>query len=202
MPPKKSKTKRKVRRRSTVNNPPGPDVIVYRGPTRLPETINPEIKTVELHQGGLVSSSAGTIIDSNLSSNGVRSAGDDFSGWAGLYREYRVLGIRFEYHPNIVDAVIAATVYTPVYTVIDRNDTSATGTYANVESNTSLEIFTLQQKWMRQAKMFSTTEANFISVAVDPPSYFVIKFFATGLTASTNYGRYLSRWIVQFRTRD
>jgi len=201
---KKSKSSKRGRggRGTTFSNTPGASVIKYGGPSRLPENVHPEIKTVELHSGGVLTSTAGGVIDTNVTSSTVRTLGDDFSSWAALYREYRVLAIRLEYHPDVIGASIAAILYKPVYTVVDRLDASAIAAYANVESNTSLRIFTLNTTWFREAKMEDTSEADFISVAADPASFFVCKYFATGLTATTQYGRFLYRYICQFRTRD
>jgi len=201
---KKSKSTKRGRgvRGNTFSNTPGASVIKYTGPSRLPENVHPEIKTVELHAGGVLTSTAGGVIDTNVSSNTVRTLGDDFSSWAALYREYRVLAIRLEYHPDVIGASIAAILYKPVYSVVDRLDAAAIAAYANVESNTSLRIFTLNTAWFREAKMEDTSEADFISVGADPTSFFVCKYFATGLTATTQYGRFLYRYILQFRTRD
>lgn len=203
----KRKPKQSMRKRgkgsgaNPISNPPGPSTIVYRGPSRLPEQVTPEIKTVELHSGASFTSTAGGVVDVNGFSSQVRTLGDDFSSWAALYREYRVLAVRYEFHPNVIGATIGAILYTPIYTVVDRLDTSSVAAYANVESNTSLSIYTLNQKWMREAKMFDISEADFVAVTADGPAY-GIKCFVTGLTASTNYGRSLIRWVVQFRTRD
>jgi len=193
---------RNVNNMRNVSNPPGANVIRYNGPSRLPENVHPEIKTVELHDGVSVTSTAGGVVDANLFSSQVRTLGDDFSSWAGLYREYRVLAVRLEYHPDVIGATVSTLLYKPVYTVVDRLDTSAIAAYANVESNTSLRIFTLNQPWFREAKMEDTSEADFIQVNSDSPSPFGVKFFVTGLTPSTAYGRTLGRWVVQFRTRD
>jgi len=201
---KKQKSARKSgnNMRKNVSNPPGANIIRYNGPSRLPENVHPEIKTVELHDGSAVTSSAGGVIELNATSSNVRTLGDDFSSWALLYREYRVLAIRLEYHPDVLGATIAALLYKPIYTVVDRLDNSAVGAFTNIESNTSLRIFTLNQPWFREAKMEDTSEADFIAASADSTSPFSIKGFTTGVTATTTYGRILIRWVVQFRTRD
>jgi len=201
---KKSKSRKSGNRSSlsNVSNPPGANIIRYRGPSRLPENVHPEIKTVELHNAFSVTSTAGGVIDINAFSSQVRTLGDDFSSWAALYREYRVLSVRSEFHPDVIGATITSLLYKPIYTVVDRIDTSAVAAFANIESNTSLRIFTLNQPWFREAKMEDTSEADFIAVNTDSPSPFGIKMFTTGVTASTAYGRQLDRWVVQFRTRD
>jgi len=195
--------KRRGRSRNTggvSNVGPNANVITYSGPSKLPERVEPEIIRVEVHSGGAVTSSGGGVVDTNVTSSTVRTLGDDFSSWAAVYREYRVLSIRVEYHPDVTGASIAAILYKPVYTVVDRLDASASTSYANIESNTSLEIFTLQVPWMREAKMSDTLESNFVSVAQDGAIY-SIKYFSTGLTATTTYGRYLYRYVLEFRTR-
>jgi len=208
----RNKTKRNNKNKNKTNNQgiPGPmsQITAYSGPTRLPVSMQPEVRTEQLQIQLPVTSTAGGVIDGfasiGTSSSVVRSVASDFSSWSGLYREYRVLSLRAEYHPNVKDAVpvAGAIIYQPVYSVVDRDDLSAVGAINNIISNSSLELHTLNEPWVRETKMQSIGESNFVGVATDPTSFFVVKIFATGVSASASYGTILVRWLLQFRTRD
>jgi hypothetical protein len=183
--------------------------VVYTGPSIMPTRISPETDRRELHFQMNVTSSAGGLIDNNFTSasgtTGARQAAIQFTGWQ--FREYRVLAMRVEYHPSYVNCnplVAAGTnaLCAPFYTYIDRNDASPAGALANFVDNSSVRIHSLQQPWMREAKMNETGEAQFMGGTVDFSQYYTIKYFATGLSATTTYGHFYVRWIVEFRTRD
>jgi len=181
-------------------------VVQYTGPARLPEKVLPEIRTEQLQYVFAASSSAGGVLDgiaATATSSSVRSNGADFPDWAQLFREYRVRSLLLEYHPNVVNATAAAPVlYSPVFTVIDRLDTSSVAAFTNIVSNTSMEIFALDSEWSRETKAISTGEADFTATSSDPTKFFAVKVFSTGLSASATYGYFLLRWVVEFRTRD
>jgi len=210
----RSKQGKKVQsNKGNVNNPPGVNMIVYRGPSKLNERVNPEYKTFELHAFAQATTIVTTgAIDLNVSSNTVRTLANDFSSFAALYREYRVLAIRVEFIPMFendhvgtpatTSAVPPPILYFPFVTVIDRDDASAIGLLNNVASNTSLRIFPINCRWMREAKMDSTVEAEFIPVNSDPAAFFAIKFATEGsYAAATNLGIFYYTYIVQFKTR-
>jgi len=205
MVPKKRRSRKRSSNSSSggslVAQGPNPQSIIYNGPSKLPEQVKPEYQVFEMHYDAQAAATAGTVWDLTVTGAQVRSNAFEWSDFAGSFREYRVLSLRYEYNPNVINAVNSSINYTPVYSVVDRDDASASGSYANIVTNTSLRVFTMQRMYAREAKMESTFEAEFISVAGDPAAYFSIKNYSTGLTASQVYGRYLVRWIVQFRTR-
>jgi hypothetical protein len=200
-----SSARRFGNRNAQTNGPPA-TTLVYRGPSRLPTSVTPEIREVSLRAFLSVSSAAAAITDFVLQSNLVRTLGADFSSWASLYREYRVLSLRTDFTPAYKEALNGAqqlATGTAVWsTVIDRDDASATSGIANVLSNDSLRQFPINTAWYRQAKMNSPGEAEFISVAADPAQFFVIKA-NLGVAAPTAvaWGNFITTWVVQFRTR-
>jgi len=185
---------------------PHPDAktITYTGPTILPFSVRPPMDVVELHAEGSFNSSAGGIVDTHVSTTTVRTVANDFSEWASVYSEYRTLSIRLEFYSNTPGGPASGLAYAPVYTVITRDSLSTIANYANVVNNSSLRVYGLTQNWVRSAKMDSTEEASFTTVTADPAigESYQIKYFATGLTATTSYGRFIYRYIVQFRTRQ
>jgi len=200
--------RRKTRRRndSAQSNGPPANVLVYRGPSLLRTGVNPEIREVSLRAALAFSSSAAALTDVVLTSHTVRTLGADFSSWASLYREYRVLSLRADFTPAYINSLNGAqslATGTAVWTtVIDRDDQSVSSGINNILSNDSLRQFPVNKPWFRNAKMSSPGEAEFISIATDPAQYFVIKA-NLGVAAPTAvaWGYFITTWVVQFRTR-
>lgn len=186
-----------------------PDVALYTGPSIYPTTIQPETDTRELHYFVAATSSAGGVIDqvfsSSASSVGVRSLAITFSNFTN-WREYRVLSLRVEYHPSYINCnpqtgTPATALATPFWTIVDRDDASSAGSYANIADVSSLRIHSLMQPWVRVAKQNQFGEGNFVLITADNTEFFSIKAFSTGLSANTTYGHFYVRWIVQFLQR-
>jgi hypothetical protein len=183
--------------------------VIYTGPSIMPTSITPETDRRELHFEVPATSTAGGVIDGNFTSasgtTGVRQSSVQFTSWQ--FREYRVLALRVEYHPsyqNCNPLVAAGTnaLCSTFWSYIDRNDASPSGSYANFIDNSSNRVHSLMVPWVREAKMNEVGESMFISISADFTQYYTIKYFATGLSASTTYGNFYVRWIVEYRTRD
>jgi len=198
----------RIRKRVQGAQSNGPSAITlsYNGPSRLRTKVQPEIREVSLRALLSFSSAAAAITDQNFTSHTVRTLGADFSAWATLYREYRVLSLRVDWTPayqkSLNNAQALATGTAVWTTVIDRDDNAAISGLANVVSNDSLMLFSANVPWFRIAKMSSPLEAEFISIATDPSQFFVIKT-ELGVAAPTSvaWGTFITNWIVQFRTR-
>lgn len=161
---------------------------------------------MSLRAFALLSTNAAALTDFVFTSHTVRTLGADFSAWASLYREYRVLSLRTDYVPayqnSLNNAQALATGTAVVSTVIDRDDQAASSGLANILSNDSLRQFSINRPWFRMAKMNSPGEAEFVQIATDPAQYFVIKV-NIGVAAPTSvaWGDFITTWVVQFRTR-
>jgi hypothetical protein len=201
-----STAKRFGNRRSPQTNGPPASVLVYRGPSLLRTGVVPEIREVSLRAFLTISTAGAAITDFVFQSNNVRTLGADFSSWASLYREYRVLSLRADYTPayeNSLNTAQALATGTAVWTtVIDRDDASPTAGIANVISNDSLRQFSITRRWFRNAKMNSPGEGEFVINTADPVQYFTIKC-NIGVAAPTSvaWGQIVTTWLVQFRTR-
>lgn len=193
-------------RAGAPSNGPPATTLVYRGPSLLRTLSVPEIREVSLRASKSLSSSAAAITDDVFTSNSVRTLGADFSAWASLYREYRVLSLRVDFTPaftqSLNNAQALATGTAVFSTVVDRDDSSPIVALANVLSNDSLRLFPVNQHWFRFTQMNSPGEAEFIPIGSDPAQYFSIKA-NLGVAAPTSvaWGIYITNWIVQFRTR-
>lgn len=77
----------------------GTDMVVYRGPIRIGNSVQPQSVRVNLKQVFNVSSAAAGYLE--VYSNTTRPASTpEWASMASNFREYRVLGIRSEYVPN------------------------------------------------------------------------------------------------------
>jgi len=192
--------------RGAPSNGPAANVLVYNGPSLLRTGVVPEIREVSLRSQTTVSTTAAGVTDFVFSSSTVRSNGADFSAWASLYREYRVLSLRSEFTPaytgTLNNAQALATGTAVWSTVVDRDDTSPITALANVISNDSLRQFSMNMRWFRIAKMNSPGEAEFVPIGTDPAQFFVIKA-NVGVAAPTSvaWGIIITTWVVQYRTR-
>jgi hypothetical protein len=158
-----------------------------------------------------------------LSSNpgGVSAVVQDMSmvgfiGWTSfstVYDEFRVLAMEAEYFPN--NRYSKATVIcTPGVGVIDRDSNAPLGSFSQAFGYASARIFSLEDPWTDRKeyvgssvpsmkyKMVGTEESLWVTTAVPAPAtHPAIKFYFSGLSASTQYGMLLQRALVQFRGR-
>lgn len=193
------KHKKSVRSRKSDN--PGPSVQVYKGPI-IPKPMKEQAEAypVPLRFTGLISSTAGGVIDAYYSSDPNSYGLADWTSMVSLYGEYRVLGMEVEYAPyNRYSKV--STVCTPLMVLTDREaPTSNLGSYATAMSHESARILTLEDPWKHVIKMQNAEESQFITTASTSAKY-SCKFYADGLSVSTVYGRSFVVLLIQFRGR-
>ncbi len=174
---------------------------VYKGPVILkPMKEEQELYTVPLVFTGLITSTAGGIIDAYYSSDPNSYALTEWTNLIALYGEYRVLGLEVRFYPfNRYSK--STTVCTPLAVLIDREaPTSTLGSYQTAASHESSRILSLEDPWKESAKMQNTDESTFLSTSSTVPKY-SIKFYADGLSVSTTYGRVFVNLLIQFRAR-
>lgn len=187
---------------------PSEVAVKYTGPIwdrRFRENRN--LVVVDLIAQGAISSSAGGIINNVFTSGSV--TWPTFSTWAGLYDEYRVLGMQLEFFPSNRYSK-ATTVCNPGYGVVDHADSAALTTYAQAATYASARILSLEDPWTDRSeyrgssvpslviRMDGVEEAQWLPVA-STSSFLAIKLYFNGLTASTGYGMFMLRGLVQFR---
>lgn len=207
---KKIKSRKRNSRGVVFTPNENPAMVVYSGPSRMPTRVTPEVTTRELHALVTITSTAGGVIDGNITSafgaNGVRQLATSFTSYSGTWREYRVLSARIEYHPAYINcnpqsAGPANAILVPFWHIVDRDDNSSSASFGNIQDNSSLRIGALMIPFSRDAKMGSVGESQFVETSADNSNYFALKWFTTGVTASTTFGQIFVRWIVEFKTR-
>jgi len=176
---------------------PSPNVLQYFGPVKFQfETLQLSTYTTVIAGEAALSSDAGGSIAS------VWTNSPNVSGvWgsiANLFDEYRTLAFRVEYYPhNKYNRGVSVTTQ-PILVVLDMDNSTALTSYTSGTYFSSAKMFTMDDKWVYEGKMSGVTDGQFITTA-SPTPFAWIKSWATGLTASTNYGLLLFYWRVQLR---
>lgn len=194
---KKHKSNKKSNHRATV----GATSQAYNGPV-IPKPMKKEqeLYTVPLIFTGLISSTAGGIIDAYYSSDPNSYSLTEWTNLVALYGEYRILGMEVRYYPSNRYSK-TTTLCTPLVVVVDREaPTSALGSYQSAAAHESSRILSLEDPWRESVKMQGADEALFLSTTATSAKYSV-KFYADGLSVSTAYGRAFVNLLIQFRAR-
>lgn len=192
-----NKTRRNSRRNLTLRsrNPPS-TTLSYHGPTSLPQE--------ELATSLLITDAPATSLASGMLSDVFADTpftSPDWASFAQIYSEYRVLSFKVRFHPLVTGATVGTILYNVVYVVWSASSSiTALTTYADASNFPVKRVFSLNQPTSLSHRMTGVEEAAFVDVTAPTVDY-TFKFFSTGLTPSTNYGRYTLEYLCQFRAR-
>jgi len=152
-----------------------------------------------------LNSTAGGVIATVISSSSVTFS--NFAAYANIYDEFRVLGMQLEYFPaNRYSKT--TTVCMPGIGVVDRNDSTPLSAPSILYEST--RQLSLEDPWTDRSeyrgssvpalhiRMEGAEEAQWLSTGSTAAELYV-KLYFSGLTASTTYGVYYVRALVQFR---
>jgi len=199
--PGKRRPNRKPRPKSGQRN--GPKQIpastsVYTGPA-VPRWCGKQTHTdiilcwgtQGISSNGASPSIIATVFDSNPSNCA------NWSDLSAVWSEFRVLAIEVLFKANNrYNKTTQATV--PIWIVPDRVPGALTSGADACDRESAKLTMGLDDGFKSALKMSGTLEAEFQNTS-SPVAYYYIKLFATGLTASTNYGVAMQSWLVQFR---
>lgn len=197
---KKNKKKSKKSGKGELPNP-SPNSQQFNGPIisrnmRKQE----EVVSIPMIFTGLLTSTAGGIIDVYYGSDPNSYALADWTALVALYGEYRTLGVEVKFFPYNRYSK-STVVCTPVVVLVDREQPSAAlGSYQVAASHESARITSLEDPWTESGKMQNAEESQFISTA-GTQNLYSIKMYADGLSVSTVYGRAFVYLLLQFRGR-
>jgi hypothetical protein len=174
--------------------------MAYRGPLALPGTKEGDsLRTEELVFTGVVTSSAGGVIDSNYSDDPNSYALAEWTSLVGLYKEYRVLGFAVHFYPYNRYSKTTTTC-TPCIVVADRDSSAALASYQTAASHGSSEVRSWEDPWHKEMHALGAEEMQFRLTSGTSGTKW-IKFYSDGLTVSTAYGRFIVKLLIQFRNR-
>jgi len=122
-----------------------------------------------------------------------------WASWIAAYDEFRVLAFDVKYMPN--DRYNrGVSIYTSAgYVVADNTDNTPLSAVTKGPDYESCKLVSLDSPFSMTARMNEQGSDSTYQKSNGVNSYFWIKYFFSGLTASTNYGRCLSTYRVQFR---
>jgi hypothetical protein len=201
MPKKTGKRKsKKTKSQWTQHANPSPNLQTFSGPiVSKADKEEADLIVTTLNFTGVLTSTAGGVLDSSYSSDPASYALGDWTNLAATWHEYRVLGMRVEFFPNNRYSK-AATVTTPMIVCVDRQSAGTLGSYQVAMDHASAKKVSLEDPWFKEVRMSNAEESQFIST-VGTQALFWIKFYADGLSVSTQYGRAFVYLLLQFRGR-
>ncbi len=201
MPKKASKMKKRNNGARTFRQPreTPSNALSYTGPIVSPAAYEEaDLHTVLLASTAILSSSAANIINNEY--NNDPSGYHEWSSFATLFHEYRVLGMEIHFRPKDRYSK-TTTLCNPLATVVDRSASGVLINYNVAASHASCKWQSLEDPWQRVIKMSNAEEAQFRQTA-SPAAYMWFKLWADTLSASTNYGMLIIKLLVQFRGRQ
>jgi len=200
MPRKKNSKAKRSKKSSGIN--PAEDVIIYRGPLKLPQGLQERQKITTVAHFGPVSftASAGGTVASVLSDD--PSASVDWASLSAVWDEYRVLGFTFHYMPFNRYTRASTDQIGPIFTVIDRDDATALTLESQALEYESLKVFYLGDPFTRQVRsMTSVEDSTFITTAT-PVARNWLKLVCVNITPNLGVGRAWMDLLIQFRGRN
>jgi len=177
----------------------------YGGPLRTQKELRGQdlMTTVIQSDGSLTSDGAG--LCQHVYANKPDAPGSGLGAcaqWTQLsqtWDEYRVLMYEVEYIPNN-RYNRGAVVTTPITAVLDYDSAVVLGSYGVADSYASAKTKSLDVPWKVTIRMNGIENSTFVN-ALATTSTFFIKFFSSGLTVSTVYGKIFYRARIQFKNK-
>jgi len=155
-------------------------------------------KTVKLTYTFPLATGAGTTlftaVDKDPSAQAAR-----WGQWAVVYDEYRVLGMRLNYHPRNRYSTNSAVLFPSAFVCVDHDD-ATTPVLANVLNKESCEIVGLDDPWWYEWRMDGNPEDTWYSTSSPATGLGSIKIAGGGTyTTATTYGDVFIEYMVQFK---
>lgn len=202
MKPQKKKKSKKLRVVEV-----DPNSIAYNGPTRFPAPLGVSIDdaiVVPLCYTSTISTGAGGAVQTVLDSQAQMVASSDWTTYSGLYSEFRLLSMDVTFIPTHYVNTTGGIVRKAVFSVEDRQNTSALGSDADALSySTSVVAHPPATTFRKVMKMSGPGESSWISTASSPATTdrLYIKLWSNAGTASLLIYDYFTVMMVQFRNR-
>jgi len=172
---------------------------LYNGPTRLPRSLNGRDTIIRrlINTANVTASAAGVYA---IAFGNDPSLYQQWSTFQGIYREYRVLSMKFHYEPDQQYSNTSTNVFgSPWITAFDTAaDTTNPATYVSVATYGGSVLVNSARPWTRTYKMGGIEESGF-KVTSSPASTVTLKAYLSGVTNSATIGFYLAEILVQFR---
>jgi len=198
-----TKSKKSARARRSTNKSSGLS-LEYSGPVRLNTFDGQDSRPIKanLSYSFTVGSDGSGRAVNIINSPGLTST-SDISSYADVYQEFRVLAMELHYMPFfngtydssvLQGAGAVCTVHVPLST--------PPGFLNEVVQHATWSPFRTSVPFKKHWKMFGVYEATFSDIAnVSTINHGGIAFYCSDLTPSTDYGRGVVTYLVEFRGR-
>ncbi len=152
--------------------------------------------TVRLGADIVITSDGSGLLQTVITNN--PSQGQNWSNYASVFDEYRVLMAKAEFDPLWATGGSTQTFWAPIASVIDRSDSTVLTSYGLAERYSSHKKTPGQKKFHQSVNMSSVDDSGFVSTA-SPAANAWIKFYSSGNSLSLTLGRVNLTLLVQFR---
>jgi len=190
--------------RTMILQNPSSSVTRWNGPVAVPRgRTGEDTQFSYLTLTGYLTSAAGVggLINNVFSSDPTGAL--DWSSFANLYTEYRVLAVTFKYCPNLLNAVISTvTIVSPVFVVIDRQSNAVFTGYNAPSNYSSMKPMYLNNTYRLKLNMADVSNSTYTPINSSTPNPTYIKLFGTPNTANQQFGVYILKYAVEFRARQ
>lgn len=191
-----SKRSRRRSRKSSVN--PSANVQVYRGPLFLAGSQQQDRRvTVQLVQVLAFTTSGGGVLNTVLSL--ALNQFNEYTNYAALYDENRLLGCTFEYVPNFENSTNPSVVNSVCVVCLDRDSNAALTTLSGGYQYESARVFASNKRIRLTYRMSGSEDAQFASTSSTSQGFF--KLYGASLSNTTTYGYFFIRALFQLRGR-
>lgn len=196
-----AKTKAGKKKVSEGAGGPAPDVVVWNGNVRNPKPAVPNDAIVV--RLALVNGVAGGTTGVSVSTNNtVVASCPEWTQYAGLYDEYRVLGFELDwlpYYPGGNNAVVHAS---GLRIGTHSSDTYVNPTFSVLSSHSNWMPFYTSVSFREQWHMSSEEEGVYLNTSTStPPLLGTLIAYAPDASSTGRYGLAVATFAVQFRGR-
>jgi len=175
-----------------------PEQTTYTGPLDLPKSLEQaETTVVRMVSIAAFTSTAGGVFNSVAAA--LPGNFTDWSSFAAVWDECRVLGLKVTYIP-----FFTANPSVTQGSVVIVTDRDSNGALTSLSAGYDYESCTLGQterRFVHEAKMTGIEDSGFV-ITASPPTPWWFKFYTSGLSISTAYGELFYEMLVQFRGRN
>jgi hypothetical protein len=192
--------KKQNRRSGSGKNVKDENLIAYRGPVRLKNTLN-QVRTERQNFGsaGQLLASGSGILDVSLGSTTLVQNAGDWANIAACFNEFRVLAMEIICSPVIIYG--STTIVTKgLYTVVDHDVSSTLGSASVASNHESCRLKWVGKPFSMTAKMSGLEEGVWLPTS-STTSFMWLKFYSTGFAANQVVADYQTLGLVEFRGR-
>jgi len=193
--------KGKHRAKGAGINPPE-NAIVYRGPSRISDSIG--VSRIVTRLSYVTSANANMAGTLGIALGSNPNAGGEWSGYILLYAEFRVLAVSWHLEPYQLNWITptGTAISQPVVATIQRTSGALAPTsYSTAWATGSAIHFNSTQRRTLVWRMASTDEAVWQQCS-SPVGFATCTVTGTGFAASQPVYQVLVEWLVQLRNRD